>query len=184
MTDQPQLSHVSQGRLSSFHDALTAYLQRHLPGVDVDQHYGQFDFEELKSFGAKTPAVRVSIAGPSHSLALASGGREALLVCAAFVVTAATAKVPAQRSASDLSEFISARIHRQTFGLAFAEPPTDVQIENHYSAALRKAAGGSGLALFSVSWVQTVHYGLATAPLPEMVTAEQLASWQSPGGVP
>ena len=38
MTDQPQLSHVSQGRLSSFHDALTAYLQRHLPGVDVDQH--------------------------------------------------------------------------------------------------------------------------------------------------
>jgi hypothetical protein len=176
MTDQPQLTHVQQGRLSSFHDALTAFLKLHLPGVDVDQHYGEFDIDELKSFGVTAPAVRVSIAGPSHTLALASGGREALLVCAAFVITKAT-KVPAQRSASDLSEFISARIHRQTFGLTFAEPPTDVQIENHYSAALRKNLGAANMALFSVSWVQTVRFGLPTAPLPDSVTPDMLAAW-------
>ena len=178
MTDRPpQLTHSSQGRLSSFHEALTAQLAAWLPGVGVEQHYGEFDGGELQAFGARTPAVRVSIAGPSHTLGVASGEREALLVCAAFVITAATAKVPAQRSASDLSEFIAARIHRQTFGLAFCEPPTDIQIDNHYSAALRKAAGGAGMALFSVSWVSCVRFGLATAPFPDCVTPEQLAAW-------
>jgi phage gp37-like protein len=173
--DQPQLTHVTQGRISAFHDALTAYLAAHLPGVKVDQHFGQFDLEEFKSFGATAPAVRVSLAGPSHTLALSSGDREAHLVCAAFVITKAH-RLPAHRQASDLAEFISARVHRQTYGLTFCQPPADIQIENHYSSKLRELAG-AGVGLFSVSWVQSVRYGLATAPLPDMVTAEQLAAW-------
>ena len=159
MVDQPPT-----GNFNRFHEAVTADLKAALTGVAVDEHFGPFELDELKSYAVKAPAVRVSIAGPSHTDAMSTGGREAHLVVAAFVVTKAAPNWPAHKSAMDLAERIAARIHRRTFGLTFVEPPRDVIIENLYSGKLREFSGS--VALFSVSWTQRVQFGLETAPLP------------------
>ena len=49
------------GRFNALHEAITAALKAALPGVDVDEHFGPFNLDELKSYGVKAPAVRVSI---------------------------------------------------------------------------------------------------------------------------
>jgi hypothetical protein len=161
MAEQPT---IPTGHFNQFHEALTAYLKAALPGVSVEEHFGAFDLDELKTYGAKAPAVRVSLTGPSPTTAISTGIREAHLVCAAFVVTKSAPNRPAFKDAHDLSELIAARVHRQTFGLGFCEPPKDVVIDNLYSGKLREFAGG--VALFSVSWTQVVQFGLETAPLP------------------
>lgn len=160
MADQAPVT----GRFNAFHEAVTADLKSALAGVAVDEHFGPFLLEELAAYGAKAPAVRVSVAGPSPTAARSSGDREASLVVAAFVITKGEPRRPAHKSALDLAERIAARIHRGTFGLSYCEPPTEVVIENHYSGKLREHAGN--VALFSVSWSQLVVFGIDTAPLP------------------
>jgi hypothetical protein len=159
----PQLT-IPAGNFSVFHAGVTAYLKGLLTGITVEEHFGGFDFGELKNFGGRCPFIKVSVAGPSHTRARSTGDREADLVVAAFVVTEAKPNRPAHHQASDLSEIIAAHIHRNTFGLAFCEPPVEIVMENHYAGAVRERSGAQ-LALFSVSWQQTVQFGLTTAPL-------------------
>lgn len=166
----PDAPAIPAGHFNQFHEAVTAHLKALLPTVSVEEHSGGFDLDELKTYGAKAPAVRVSLTGPSPSSARADGNREAHLVVAAFIVTKSAPNRPAFKDGNDIAERIAASIHRQTFGCAFCEPPKDVDIHNLYSGKLREYSGA--LALQSVSWTQLVQFGVATAPLP--VAAEPL----------
>jgi hypothetical protein len=161
MADQPA---IPTGHFNQLHEAVTAALKGLLTGVSVEEHSGPFDLDELKAYGAKAPAVRVSLTGPSPTAARSTGNREATLVVAAYIITKAAPNRPAFKDANDIAERIAANVHNKTFGCAFCEPPKDVVIDNLYSGKVREFAGS--LALQSVSWTQLVQFGVETAPVP------------------
>jgi hypothetical protein len=154
------------GRFNTFHEAVVADLTTALTPIAVQEHFGPFNVDELQAFGARAPACLVSITGPSPTRPRATGDREADLVVMAFIVTRSTPTQLAHKAAQDIAERLAARVHKNTFGLRFVEPPQDVQIDNLYSGKLRQA-GGAGVALFAVSWQQLVIFGLETAPVPD-----------------
>lgn len=161
---------MTSGHFNQLRNAIVADLSTALAPIPVEKHFGPFNVEDLKALGARAPVVKLSITGPSSTRPRAAGDREADLVVAAFLITRSTPQVPADEIALDLAEHLAARIHKRTFGCAFAEPPQDVIIDNHWTGKLLEAAGAN-LALFSVSWQQLVIFGTASAPAAAGIVA-------------
>lgn len=159
------------GRFNAFHEAVVAHLAAGLgQGYKVEEHFGPFNVDELAALGANAPLVKVAITGPSAVEWCPSGNQRADLVVFAFVVTRTTAQMIAHKGAQALAERVAARLHKQTFGLVFVEPPQALEINNLYSGKLRQMAGAANVALFAVSWSQCVYFGAETAPLPDPPT--------------
>lgn len=143
-------------RLSAFRDAVVADFRAFLPDVrEIEAHFGPFDLDELKAFVVKAPAVRVSIVGSAPAVPVSTREMDVQLHCAAYIVTRASARVPADVAALSLAEQLIGRLARRAF-VGWCETPDKVKLENHYSGKLRETGG---VALFSVDWHQVVRVG-------------------------
>lgn len=153
------------GRLNAFQEAVVAHLKAQLPGYPIEEGFGPFNVDELAAYGAKAPVVKVAITGPGPIEWFSAGDQRCTLTVFAYVVTRAAPQMPAHKSAQQLAEAVATRLHKQTYGLTFVEPPQAVAIDNLYSGKLRERAGAN-IALFSVSWEQAVYIGATTAEVP------------------
>ncbi|MCB1520671.1 MAG: hypothetical protein KDJ37_08850 [Hyphomicrobiaceae bacterium] len=145
----------TESRLVELRDALVRDFKQFIPDMrSVEAHFGPFDLDELKAFSLKAPAIRVSILGGPLD-AVSTREQDVRLQCAAYIVTrplaASGADVIALRIAEALVERISARSFTR-----WSEPGTQLQLDNHYSGAVREAGS---IALFSLAWQTVVRVG-------------------------
>lgn len=160
------MTEPANGRLNAFHEAVVAHLAAELgAGYTVEEGFGPFNVDELAAYGARAPAVKVAITGPGSLEWYSDGTQRATLTVFAYVVTRNAPAMPAHKAAQALAERVATRLHKQTYGLVYVEPPQGVEIDNLYSGKLREKAGAN-IALFAVSWQQAVYVTATTVEVP------------------
>lgn len=138
------------GRINLFRSAVTRTLKSAMPTVrSAEAQFGRFDLDELDRTSFVTPALRISVLSvkaPSR----AAGTMDAVMQCAAFVVTDGKAR---DEQAWDMAEAIAAMLHPgQMFGLVRVTGPSSVAIQPVISSAIRNR----GIAIIAVEWSQTI----------------------------
>lgn len=148
-------------RLIAFRNAVENDLRAFLPNlIEVSSHFGPFDLDELRAFVLRAPAVRISIVGSAPGDLVSTREVDLKLHVAAYIVTRATATVPADVAALSIGEQLVGRLAKRPF-TKWTEVPERIALENHYSGKLRDMSGG--VALFSVHWHQVVRIGANVA---------------------
>lgn len=147
-------------RLVAFREAVVADFRAFLPDArEVSAHFGPFDLDELKAFVVKAPAIRVSIVGSAPAAPVATREVDVGLHVAAYIVTRASASVPADVAALSIAEQLIGRLSQRSF-TRWSDVPEKIKLENHYSGKVREAGS---IALFSVDWHQVVRIGANVA---------------------
>jgi len=158
--------------LTDFRDAVVADFQALMPELRIESHFGPFDVDELSKFTRRAPAVMVSIVGAASARQVANRQLDVEMHCAAFIVTRATASLPADAAALNIAESLAGHLSMRKFG-DHSEPAGSISITNHYAGASK---GIGPIALFATEWRQVVRIGASvssatgeTVPLPSEI---------------
>lgn len=142
--------------------ALTAGLSAKLPDLRAcEAHPGPVTREEIARFSRQTPAVLTACVGAAAVEEYGDGRADADLQLAAFVLAGDRAALPRDRAALAVVEGVLEWLPGfRPGGGVIAGPPRQVRAENLFSGPLDR----TGIALWAVSWRQTLRLGSAARP--------------------
>lgn len=154
--------------------ALTAGLSAKLPALGAcEAHRGQVTGAEIARLSKRTPAVLTTCVGAAGVSEAGDGRADADLRLAAFVLAGDRSGLPRDRGALAVVEGILEWLPRFHPGAGLiAGPPEQIRAENLFSGELDRA----GVALWAVSWRQTLRLGAPKRPPSTPVPKELYAA--------
>ncbi|MDH4122376.1 MAG: hypothetical protein OEV94_11805 [Deltaproteobacteria bacterium] len=153
-------------RLIQIRDQIVAALAPLVPGGNCQAHDGRFNLDNLKTLATKTPALLAACLGIPKIEMQSQGDYRLTAQWAVFVLgkdlpaAGGAAKTGRGAAALALAQAVLLTTAGNRWGAANTQAPTDLKAENLFSAPADQAAG---LALWAVSWRQTVEVQAMTA---------------------
>lgn len=137
-------------RINAFRAAVVATFATAMPELsECAEQFGRFNLDELETNSIRAPAVRVAVLQADMPQKPA-GDREAVLSCAAFVITDGKDR---DKAAWTLAEAIAVLLaSNQMFGLLKVGVPDAAKIQPVITANIK----ARGVAIIAVEWSQTV----------------------------
>jgi hypothetical protein len=137
-------------RINEYRAAVVAAVSTAMPFLrECEEQFGRFNLDELERESVKTPAVRVAVLKAKVTNA-ASGHADAMLSCAAFVITDGKDRDAAGWT---IAEAVAVLLHSsQLFGLTRLGAPSGVEIMPALTVKLKQRA----VSLIAVEWNQEV----------------------------
>lgn len=136
--------------------AVVATIKARLPALrEVKAHDGRFDIEELRTFAANAPAVRVAVLGTRRAEDTGTGAWDHEAVVAAFVVTRDERGLPRGEAAAGIVTALLALVPGRRWGVPGVQAAREVRADNLYSNKVQ----AQGVCLWGVTWVQPIRIG-------------------------
>ncbi|MCT6839224.1 MAG: hypothetical protein M3036_16405, partial [Bifidobacteriales bacterium] len=139
---------VPIARINAYRQAVVRTIKATMPALrECETQFGRFNLEELETTNIKTPAVRFGVLSAKVKPE-PDGHSEAVLSCAAFVVTEGKDR---DEHAWAIAEAISVLLHSgQLFGMTKLSAPAATQILPVVTGKLKTR----GVSIIAVEWSQ------------------------------
>ena len=143
------------GRINAYRTAVTVAIKTMLPELQsCEAQFGRFNLDELQTTMVRAPAVRFAVLS-SKVIYNGSGHGDALMSCAAFVVTDGKDR---DEKGWNIAESIAALLQPPSmFGLTKISEPSSIAIQPVVSLTLKNR----GVSIIAVEFSQTLR-GIAT----------------------
>jgi hypothetical protein len=143
-------------RIVTLLSAIQADIEQQITGLETcELHGGPIDLAELERIEVIAPAIYISLLGNPNLDNPNTGERDVELGLAAYVVTMDSDEQPRFEAAINLVESLLIHIPDNQWGQEGTFGAEQVTAGNFYSGAI----DGYGVALWSVTWKQTIRLG-------------------------